>query len=155
MNEINDQGYSYALISNTPNNSYSYLYTYAAQSQQPLIYSLPKFSYAGSYAFTQMPLPPPPPVNINNTAVLNIVCENACYQCINPYKETVGAVSALLGICICYLVINKLNLNNIYKKVLRKIIRKKKHSRKQYNYNNSSTNIGIDATNYNSDFERV
>lgn len=126
-------------------NSYSYVYTYALTSN-PLISNsnnINLFTFKPSYNSLA---PPPPPTN--NTQIKESgVCDNACYQCIEPYTYSLGAFVSLCVVLAGIIIVKKINFKNIFK--LKKRPKKNRSYRRPININNNCDN---DLENYGVDF---
>ncbi len=119
-------------------NSYSYVYTYASTSNPPISNSnnIDLFTFNPSYNS----LPPPPPPNYNNTLIKESgVCENACYQCIEPYTYSLGAFVSLCVILTGMILVKKINFKNMFRK------RPKKNRSYRRPITNANININDDT----------
>lgn len=127
-------------------NSYSYVYTYALTSN-PLISNsnnINLFTFKPSYNSLA---PPPPPTN--NTQIKEFgVCDNACYQCIEPYTYSLGAFVSLCVVLAGIIIVKKINFKNIFK--LKK--RPKKNRSYRRPINNHINNDNNDLESYGVDF---
>ncbi len=129
-------------------NSYSYVYTYALTSN-PLISNsnnINLFTFKPSYN-SLVPSPPPP---TNNTQIKESgVCDNACYQCIEPYTYSLGAFVSLCVVLAGIIIVKKINFKNIFK--LKKRPKKNRSYRRPINnhINNDNNN---DLESYGVDF---
>jgi len=142
---------SYAYFgSNIYSNIYSNSYTYSSNNllintQKPSLMLTPK---PATNNYTISPI------------IKQDICENPCNKCVEPYKYSIGFLSAFIVLFFCYIIFSKLNYKNIIKKY---IYNKHKKSKRRKNLNNilihhhsldleksELSDFGI--TNYNSDF---
>ena len=139
-NNYNKDGYSYSFnikfsdtnkVSNVlfyryNNNGYSYSYTYALPYSLNSLYEpTVKPTHVNSNILTPKPaVKPPTPNYIISPSISPIIannkciCENACSQCIEPYKYGLGFVSSFLGLLLLFIFFRKLNYKNIIKKYI-------------------------------------
>ncbi len=127
-------------------NSYSYVYTYALTSN-PLISNsnnINLFTFKPSYNL--LATPPPPPTN--NTQIKESgsgICDNACYQCIEPYTYSLGAFVSLCVVLAGIIIVKKINFKNIFK--FKKKPKRNRSYRRPINNNdndNDLENYGVD-----------
>ena len=119
-------------------NSYSYVYTYAFTSNPPISNSnnIDLFTFNPSYNSLA---PSPSPPNYNDTQIKEFgICENACYQCIEPYTYSLGAFVSLCVILTGMILVKKINFKNMFRK------RPKKNRSYRRPINNTNINNDID-----------